>query len=145
APGYGSASEAKETAATPGTPETGAGNSQRLVVGQDIPADWWTVFQSTKLNTLVEQAIKSNPDVKGAEAAVRQAHELYAAQRDTLWPMVQGSFSTTRSSFATSTISTPIATNDTTYSLYTAQLSLSYVPDVFGGSRRAVEASRAQA
>ena len=33
----------------------------------------------------------------------------------------------------------------TIYNLYTAQLSLSYMPDVFGGTRRAVEASRAQA
>jgi NodT family efflux transporter outer membrane factor (OMF) lipoprotein len=141
ATGYGSASAQVETAKT----DVPAGNAQRLVVGQDIPAQWWTVFQSTKLNQLIEQALKTNTDVKAAEAALRQAHELYAAQRSTLWPMAQGSLNATRSGFATSTLSSPIVTNDTTYSLYTAQLSVSYVPDVFGGARRAVEASRAQA
>ncbi len=31
------------------------------------------------------------------------------------------------------------------YNLYTAQLTLSYLPDVFGATRRAVEAAKAQA
>lgn len=119
------------------------GSAQRLVVGQDIPAQWWTVFQSPKLDQLIERAIRTNTDLKAAQAALRQSHELYLAQRSTYWPTAQGSLDATRSQFATSTLSSPIVTNDTTYGIYTAQLSLSYVPDVFGGSRRAVEAARA--
>ncbi len=142
ASGYGTASEQTETVSTADLP---GGNAQRLLAGQDIPAQWWTLFQSTKLNQLIEQALQANQDVKAAEAALRQAHELYAAQRSTFWPTAQGSLNTTRSQFATSTLSSPIVTTDTTYSLYTAQVSVSYVPDVFGGTRRAVEASRAQA
>src|SRR6185437_16124463 len=54
---YGSASARSTTVAAPGP----AGNAQRLVAGMDIPAQWWTVFQSSKLDDLVAQAIKSNP------------------------------------------------------------------------------------
>ena len=42
---------------------------------------------------LVEQALKANPDVGAAQAALRQAHELYSAQRTSFFPNVQGSFS----------------------------------------------------
>ena len=118
--------------------------SRDWVLGKDIPADWWTVFESPKLDQLIEQALRANPDVHAAEAALRQAHELYAAQRTTLWPTAQGSFDATRSQFATQSISNPTVSPTATYSLYTAQLTVSYVPDVFGGVRRAIEASGAQ-
>jgi len=118
--------------------------SRDWVLGKDIPADWWTVFESPKLDQLIEQALRANPDVHAAEAALRQAHELYAAQRTMLWPTAQGSFDATRSQFATQSISNPTVSPTATYSLYTAQLTVSYVPDVFGGVRRAIEASGAQ-
>jgi NodT family efflux transporter outer membrane factor (OMF) lipoprotein len=139
------AQAAGSNAQGPGSDAQGPGPAaQRLVVGQDIPAQWWTVFQSPKLNQLIDQALHSNTDMKAAQAALRQAHELYLAQRTTYWPTVQGSFDATRSKFAPSTLSSPITNNDTTYGLYTAQLSMTYVPDIFGGTRRAVEAARAQ-
>jgi NodT family efflux transporter outer membrane factor (OMF) lipoprotein len=138
---YGRASVQSETVSTP----VPAGEAQRLVIGQDIPAQWWGVFQSSKLDQLVEQSVKANPDLKAAQAALRQAHELYAAQRGSFWPTVQGSFDASRSEYATGAIANPTVAPTATYTLYTAQLSLSYVPDVFGGTRRAVEAARAQA
>ena len=39
----------------------------------DIPGQWWTLFQSPKLDHVVEQALKGNPDVGAAQAALRQA------------------------------------------------------------------------
>jgi NodT family efflux transporter outer membrane factor (OMF) lipoprotein len=134
---YGTASKQAEIEQTDGT-------TQKLVVGQDIPAQWWLVFQSPKLNQLIERAIRANTDLKAAQAALRQAHELYLAQRATYWPTVQGSFNATRSELATQTLASPVTTTDTTYSVFTAQLNFSYVLDVFGGTRRAVEAVRAQ-
>src|SRR5262249_208113 len=32
-------------------------DTQRFVVDQDIPAEWWEMFQSPKLNRLIEQAL----------------------------------------------------------------------------------------
>ena len=142
APGYGSASPAGETASSPGT----GGTTQRFVAAMDIPAQWWTVFQSPKLDGLVEQALKANPDVTAAKAALRQAHELYLAQRTTFWPTAQGSFDGQRAKNAIGTISNPTSLPQANpyYNLYTAQLSVSYMPDIFGATRRAVEAAKAQ-
>ena len=91
-PGYGSAPTQGETPSSPGT----GGNTQRFVAALDIPAQWWTVFQSPKLDGLVEQALKANPNVAAAKAALRQAHELYLAERTTFWPTAQGSFDAQR-------------------------------------------------
>ena len=123
-----------------------AGGAQHFLSSMDIPGQWWTLFQSDELNQLVLIALKANPNVDAAKAALRQAHELYAAQRAAFFPTVDGNFSATRQQFPSATLSTPLAgtTTATTYNLYTAQLSLSYLPDVFGGTRRAVEAAKAQ-
>jgi NodT family efflux transporter outer membrane factor (OMF) lipoprotein len=143
ATGYGSAPAQDETTSAEGT----GGNVQRFVAGMDIPSQWWTLFQSPKLNHLVEQALKGNPDVGAAQAALKQAHELYLAQRTSFFPSVQGEFSGTRAKNALGTIANPTSLPQTNpyYNLYTAQLSVSYFPDVFGSTRRQVEIAKAQA
>jgi NodT family efflux transporter outer membrane factor (OMF) lipoprotein len=122
------------------------GDLQRFIAGMDIPSQWWTLFQSPKLNHLVEQALKGNPNVGAAQAALRQARELYSAQRTSFFPVVQGNFSGDRSKNALGTIANPTNLPQTNpyYNLYTAQLSVSYLPDVFGATRRSVEAAKAQ-
>jgi NodT family efflux transporter outer membrane factor (OMF) lipoprotein len=125
--------------------ETTAGATQRLVKDMDIPAQWWTLFQSPKLNQMVEQALKGNPDVGAAQAALRQAHELYSAQWTAFVPSVQGDVTGDRSKFPAATLTSPTTAPNDIYNLFTAQLTLSYVPDIFGGTRRAVEQAKAQA
>jgi NodT family efflux transporter outer membrane factor (OMF) lipoprotein len=129
----------------PADPGYGSAPIEGLAAGMDVPGDWWTLFQSPKLDRLVEQALKANTDVASAEAALRQAHELYIAQRSALWPLVQGSVGADRSRYATGSFTAPTVSPSATYSLYTAELTLSYAPDVFGGARRSIEAARAQA
>ena len=142
AAGYGSAPSQGETPSAEGP----GGNPQRFVAGMDVSAQWWTLFQSPKLTQLVEQAMKGNPNVVAAAAALRQAHELYAAQRASYFPTVQGGFDATRAKNATGAIANPttLPQESPYYNLYTAQLSVSYLPDVFGATRRAVESSKAQ-
>jgi NodT family efflux transporter outer membrane factor (OMF) lipoprotein len=143
ATGYGSASPAQSPAVGPVGP---AGEAQRFVTGMDIPAEWWTLFRSPKLNLLVEQALKGNPDVGAAQAALRQAHELYRAQWTSFFPSVQGDLSGTRNKNAVGTIANPTSLPQANpyYNLYTAQLTVSYLPDVFGATRRQVEIAKAQ-
>ena len=140
--GYGSAPSQGETVTSPGV----GGDAQRFVADLDIPAQWWTLFQSPKLNALVEQSIQGNPNMAAARASLRQAHELYLAERTTFWPTAQGSFDAQRAKNAVGTIANPTSMpqQNPYYNLYTAQLTVSYMPDVFGGTRRAVEAARAQ-
>jgi NodT family efflux transporter outer membrane factor (OMF) lipoprotein len=140
APGYGSASQQAQTVPVEGT----GGSAQRFVTGLDIPAQWWTLFRSPQLNALVEQSLKGNPNVDAARAALRQARELYLAQRTAYFPTLQGNLSASRNKDALSAIANPTVSPDATYSLFTAQLVLTYVPDVFGSNRRSVEAAQAQ-
>jgi NodT family efflux transporter outer membrane factor (OMF) lipoprotein len=123
------------------------GGAQRFVAGMDIPSQWWTLFKSPQLDRLVQQALKANPNVGAAQAALRQARELYSAQRTSFFPVVQGNFSGTRAKNAVGTIANPtnLPQSNPYYNLYTAQLNVSYLPDVFGGTRRAVELAKAQA
>jgi NodT family efflux transporter outer membrane factor (OMF) lipoprotein len=120
-------------------------DAQRYVAGMDIPDQWWRAFGSEQINGLVSQALAGNPSIKAAQAALRQAHELYLAQRTSFFPNVQGGFGAVRSEFPANTLSTPIVNSSSTYTLYTAQLSLSYAPDIFGATRRQVEIAKAQA
>ncbi len=142
ASGYGRATPAQSTDATEGT----GGAAQHFDDGADIPGEWWTLFNSQPLTNLVQQALKANPGVDAAQAALRQAHELYAAQRTSFLPTVQGGFSAERAKNALGTLANPTSLPQVNpyYNLYTAQLSLSYSPDVFGGTRRALEAAGAQ-
>src|SRR5581483_5481230 len=151
---YGNAPSNGPTAASPATGGGQASSeaipngdhAQRFVAEMDIPAQWWTLFQSTRLNGLVEQAIKGNPNITAARASLRQAHELYLAERSTFWPVAQGTFSAQRARNAVGTIANPtnLPQANPYYNLFNAQLNVSYMPDVFGGTRRAVEAARAQ-
>jgi outer membrane protein TolC len=52
------------------------GHAQSFAVGQDLPAEWWKLFHSAKLDALVAQALANNPSLASARAALRQAHEL---------------------------------------------------------------------
>ena len=142
ATGYGSAPIQGQT----NRAESTGGGAQNFVAGMDIPSQWWTLFQSPKLNHLVEQAQKANPDVAAAQAALRQAHELYLVQRTSYFPTVQGGFSALRAKNALETIANPTSLPQTNpyYNLYTAQLTVSYLPDVFGATRRQVEIAGAQ-
>jgi outer membrane protein TolC len=115
------------------------GEEQRFVQGLDIPGQWWTLFHSEALNALIEQALKNNPTLPAAEAALRQAWaNVYAAQ-SAFFPTLTASFSPSRNKTATGAVSPASATGTPVYSLYTGQLSISYMPDVFGGTRRQVE------
>jgi NodT family efflux transporter outer membrane factor (OMF) lipoprotein len=119
--------------------------TQRIVQGMDIPGQWWTLFHSPELNALIEQAIKANPDLQAAQAALHAARENYLATRGELFPTVSASFSPSRNRDPTGTLAPVLNSGSPVYSLYTAQVGISYTLDVFGGTRRAIEAASAQA
>ncbi len=119
------------------------GQAQSFVEGADIPGDWWKLFHSDALNDLISQTLTNNPDLKSAQAALAQARETMLAGRGAYWPAVSGGFSATRSKTSAQISPTP-ANNATYFSLYTPQVSVSYVPDVFGLNRRTVESLKAQ-
>ncbi len=124
--------------------EVAGGEEQSFVPGRDIPEQWWTLFQSPQLNALIEKAIKTNPTLVAAQAALRQAVELVYAQQGAFFPKLQASFSPSRQQ-ASNVLSPPLNTNQLIYNLFTTQLNVGFTPDVFGGNRRQVESLAAQA
>jgi len=126
------------------TTANAGGDAQRFVTDMQLPAQWWTLFHSPALNQLITQSLASNPGMQSARAALRQAQENVAAQKGSYYPSVDAGINTTRQRNP-STLSSPLESNANYYTLTTAQVSVSYMPDIFGGNRRAVESLQAQA
>lgn len=120
------------------------GTAQRFVVEQAIKADWWTLFQSPALDALIDRAFKANPTIESATEALRVAQENVYAQQGLFFPTVQASYSPARTNAAGNQGGTA-ANVPAIYSLHTAQLTVGFVPDLFGANRRQVEALEAQA
>jgi outer membrane protein TolC len=129
--------------ATASTPNVTGGDAQHFVDGLDIPREWWTLFQSKPLNTLIERALANNHDLKAAQAALNAARENVLAHRGVFFPSISESFAASRQRQSDVLAPAPNA-NVFQYNLFTPQVSVSYTPDVFGLNRRTSESSKAQ-
>jgi NodT family efflux transporter outer membrane factor (OMF) lipoprotein len=134
------ASPLQPTETTNGVP---GGAAQNFVPGADIPADWWTLFHSKPLNDLIEKALLNNADLKAAQAALLVAHENARAQHGAAFPQVSAVASIAREKDPSGSLAPVPSNNAFLYTLVTPQLSVSYVPDVFGLHKRTVEAAAA--
>ena len=130
-------------AATASAPLAG-GEAQHFVDGLDIPGQWWTLFQSPELNALIERALKQNPTLESAQAALREANENVAAERGALLPSLSGNYEAQRNRGTLAEFGLPGA-GGYYYTLNSANVSVSYTLDAFGGIRRQIEALQAQA
>jgi NodT family efflux transporter outer membrane factor (OMF) lipoprotein len=129
---------------TSATANAASGEAQHFSEKIDIRGEWWALFRSKPLNDLIERSLKANPDVKAAQAALTVARENVRAQRGAFYPSITGSFSASRNK-TSEELSPFTASGALYYNLYTHQVSVSYVPDVFGLNRRTVESLQAQA
>jgi NodT family efflux transporter outer membrane factor (OMF) lipoprotein len=121
------------------------GASQTLVSGQAVVPEWWTSFGSRRLNELVAQSLQSSPTLASAEAALRQAQQIYAAQAgSTLYPTVDANVGVSRNQSNSASFGQS-GSQQNIYSLYSAGVAVNYNLDLFGGNRRALEALAAQA
>jgi NodT family efflux transporter outer membrane factor (OMF) lipoprotein len=107
-----------------------------------IKGTWWEIYNIPELNALEEQVNVSNQNVAAAEAQFRQAAALVQAARATLFPVAGASATPSRSDKATggSGSSTRTTTSD-----YLLAGSVSWEIDLWGKTRRGVEASEASA
>lgn len=119
------------------------GAAQHFVSGADLSGEWWTLFHSQPLNRLIDQALRANPDLQAAQAALREANENLYAGQGALFPSAGISAQSERERFSGAAFGEPNLSP--TLSLTTATLNVSYAPDVFGGVRRQVESLAAQA
>jgi len=124
---------------------SGQGQGQRFVEKLDIAGQWWEIFHSRPLNDLVEDALKHNPNVQAAQAGLRVARETTEAQKGAYAPQISAGYNSFTQK-ASSVVSPPSSNAFTPYlTLHTAQVDVSYTPDVFGLVRREVETDEALA
>ena len=114
---------------------------QRFLSGADVSTRWWAAFKSEPLNELVKEAVNHNPNLQAAEAAIKIARYNALAQRGLFFPQVTGNSSTQQILVANPQQVPPIPTAgpQSEFSLVTNQLTVSFVPDIWGGNFRAVE------
>jgi NodT family efflux transporter outer membrane factor (OMF) lipoprotein len=129
---------------TVAVPDVLGGEAQRFVADLDIPAQWWQVYQSRPLNDLIERSLKANPDIQTAIQSLKAAQENAKAQRAALFPLVTASGSGSYNQ--QSNVLAPIPQSGATiFGLFTGLLNISYLIDLWGGTRRAAESLEAQA
>lgn len=100
---------------------------------------WWSNFGDPVLDSLVERAIRANYDLRQAESRIRQARATQGTVAAGLWPALNASSSYTQSQVGSGSFSAAGSTND----LFRMGLDASWELDFFGGTRRSVEAARA--
>jgi len=132
-----------ETASSP----VMGGAAQRFAAG-DLPAQWWSLFQSDALDRLVREALAGSPTIAAAQATLRQSQETLTARTGALlYPNVNASFTGARQNAAITTGFAPSAGSAVgvagfagpAFDLYNASVAVSYKLDAFGGSRRELE------
>jgi NodT family efflux transporter outer membrane factor (OMF) lipoprotein len=114
------------------------GAAQRFLQGEDVPGQWWTLFKSDPMTSLVNEALAANPDLASAEATLEQAQETARATEGAYFPQVDARYSAAREGRGP-------GSGVPAFDLFNASVGISYVLDVFGGVRRGVEATDAQA
>jgi NodT family efflux transporter outer membrane factor (OMF) lipoprotein len=120
-----------------------SGAAQRFDSGRDIPGEWWKVFHSKELDGLIAEALRANPSLQAAQAALWQAKENLYAQQGHLMPSLDANASDTRQQFSPAEFGQ--SGSPLIFNLFQTTVNVSYTPDVFGGQRRLIETQAALA
>uniref|UniRef100_E1TK74 RND efflux system, outer membrane lipoprotein, NodT family n=1 Tax=Burkholderia sp. (strain CCGE1003) TaxID=640512 RepID=E1TK74_BURSG len=121
------------------------GASQTFDTARGVMPMWWHEFKSDALNRLVDEALHQNPTLAQARARLIQAQQNYTALAGTTqFPGIDATLSGARQKVDPAAFGIPHVESAGPFSLFGASVSVSYVFDIFGGNRRALEASMAQ-
>ena len=102
---------------------------------------WWRKFNEPKLNSLITRAIDANQDLKIAASRVAEAKAARTIARADFFPQVNAGGGAVRSQ--TSEAASSFGQGGQTNNFFNLNLDASWEPDIFGGTRRNVEASTA--
>lgn len=112
------------------------------VASAPATARWWEGLGDRQLDALVETALRQSPDVASAEARLRQSRAGLRGEQASGRPKVSAGATMLR---LRSPDTSALGTGDGRgpLSLYLADFDASWEVDIFGGTRRAVEAASA--
>jgi NodT family efflux transporter outer membrane factor (OMF) lipoprotein len=119
------------------------------------PNQWWLALDDTQLNDLIAAAFAHNPDVDAAKARLRESRSQLQRQRADALPKVSGDAAAVRlrrpdlsalsNAQGSSDGSGASSSGGGPLQLYTAGFDATWEIDLFGGTRRAIEAASADA
>ncbi|HME40314.1 MAG TPA: efflux transporter outer membrane subunit [Steroidobacteraceae bacterium] len=124
-----------ETAAADGT-------AQRFQTGGALSPDWWRLFQSSKLDAVIAEAIANNPGLDAAQASLRASQDTLRSGYGIFYPAVDANAGAARERYSSANIGGKSPGG--VFNLFTLSTSVSYALDIFGGQRRLVEGLHAE-
>ncbi len=95
-------------------------------------ARWWKQFGDSQLDSLLDTAFTNNPDMIQAALSIEQAEASLRSTRSGLFPGLSGSLGATNAGDYDSS---------TSHGRWNGGLSASWTPDIWGATRREIEAS----
>jgi len=113
--------------------EGGAVPSQRVSMGEKIPAQWWSLFHIARLDETLRHVIDANHTLAAARATLAQAREAVVQARGAFFPQVDLAFGARG------------GTSGAGPAFFGVGPTVSYSVDAFGGTRRHVEEQEALA
>ena len=112
------------------------GKAQRFVEGGAVASDWWRMFRSSALASVVDRALAANPGLDKARATLRENQDLLRAGYGVFFPQIDARAGASRQL----SNAAPGVLPSSTFNLFTLSGAVSYTVDVWGGQRRQVEA-----
>jgi NodT family efflux transporter outer membrane factor (OMF) lipoprotein len=103
---------------------------------------WWAVFNDAELNNLEQRCAAANQNIAAALHAYEQAHDLVRENKSALYPTVSVGPSASRNG---ASLNAPLRPSTSSYWDFLIPLNISWEPDLWGGVRRQVESSAANA
>jgi len=120
------------------------------IVSTRAPSQWWLSLNDPQLNVLIDAALAHNPDVHAAQARLREARAQLQHQKANGMPNASFDAAALRMrepnlSSLSSSQGSSSSSGGGPLQLYTAGFDATWEIDLFGGTRRAVEAATAEA
>ncbi|MBE7563672.1 MULTISPECIES: efflux transporter outer membrane subunit [Acidithiobacillus] len=107
---------------------------------------WWSLFHSTTLTAYIQKAMKANPNLQAAHAALARQQALVLAAQGGLYPQIgaNAGISRQRALRTGSNGGQSYRIPGNLYSLFLGTLDISYNPDVFGRQNDLIHAAKAR-
>jgi len=118
------------------------GKQQQFEWGAKISREWWHLFQSDKLDRVIQLAVTNNQTLQAAQARLRESQANLEAGYGVFFPQIEGKADVTRQKFNSASFGGSGA--GTIFTVYSGSAAVSYNFDFFGRNRRTVEGLKAQ-
>ncbi|MFY9962317.1 putative efflux pump outer membrane protein TtgC precursor [compost metagenome] len=129
----------------PALPQNQTGSWKQAQPAEDqLRGQWWQVFADPRLNQLEEQAALANPGLHAAAARLKQARALQRDARADRMPRVDAAFGPSRQRESPASLDLPDDGPANTFTLWRAELGISYEVDLAGRIDAQVEAATAE-